>query len=189
MNRYLMERGERGWTSICVSVLCQWGWEPGVRGGGVESRAACWHQWEASEAGAGDISRSPLELGPAAESSPLSAGFRPSLSVYAYAFVALLIQGYLGPALCPYISILPPPPGIAASFAWPGWPRQSVAIIFPLANLSALISIILCLLRALTALTVPLSKEKERPPISPPLSLYSPKLCTATCIAYTHIHV
>lgn len=160
----LMERGEPSWSRICVLVLlCQCGWEPGDG----EDHKLPVDISESEQTGAGGICAPALELGPAAESSLLSAGFRPSLCecvcVCIHAHVCL-IRSYLQPALCPpYISILPQPLAIASSFAWPSWPGQSGAIIVPLANLPALISIILCLLRALTALTVPLSKEKKTP--------------------------
>lgn len=111
----------------------------------------------ASESGAGDTSGSPHL------SRALLLKARPSLLAPGPYF--LFVPGCVA-ALCgsthissKYVSILPLPLAEVTSSAWPSWPRHSAPIIFPLANLSVLISIILpCLLRALTALTVSLSK-------------------------------
>lgn len=153
MNGYLMEHWERGWPGICVPVLCQWGWEPSAGGDHMLSvdiskskRAWSWrYLWFPR------LSRALLLK---AHSCLLAPG--PYF---------LFVPGCVA-ALCgsthirrKYVSILPLPLAEVTSSAWPSWPRHSAPIIFPLANLSVLISIILpCLLRALTALTVSLSK-------------------------------
>lgn len=81
MNGYLMEHRERGWPGICIPVLCQWEWEPSAMGW---SHAVCWHQQEQASLELAIPLVPPLEPGPLAESSLLSAGSRPLLPVCAW---------------------------------------------------------------------------------------------------------
>lgn len=159
MNRYLMEHREQSWTSICVVV-------PGVE----------------------DDHMLPADIGErkSDQSSRCLRALCASLSLYStrvceYTYVR---RYWWAVVLRPYLLILPPPLAVATSFAWLSRPRQPLAIIFPLANLSALISIIPCLLRALTALTAPLSEDKTDPHLphfTPPKFALASDTCVHVC--------
>ena len=181
---------------ITVSVLCQWGWVPGI----VENHMLPVDISESERGPSWRYHRFPTwagssrwKLAPVCWRQALTLCVCVCVCVFVFVCLCVLIRV----RLCSITDIALSPASTLSihidSCSATGYSlficmaqptRQSVAIIFPLANLSALISIILCLLRALTA---PLSKEKKRPPLTPSQSLNSQNLHsnmrhTQTCI-------